>query len=148
MNTQDKLLRLEPLSSPISDLIASVGKGVAQAQRDLDIAALETIEQIYEGSDKTAAALKEIGYQPTWYQIPEVTAEIKLSMSIEGEHNKPRPTPIAKQPVAAFYKKPAITARATPVDANYSNRFDYQVEASSKISFKIVPIPAPSGVER
>ncbi len=148
MNTQDKLLKLEPLSSPIGDLIASVGKGVAQAQRDLDVAALETIDQIYNSSDKTAAALKEIGYQPTWYQIPEVTAELKLSMSIEGEHKQPKPAAATAKPIAPFYKKPAITARATPVDANYSNRFDYKVEASSTISFKIVPIPAPSGVER
>lgn len=152
--TKDKLLKLEPLSSPVGDFIASVGRGVAEAQRELDLAALETIDQIYRGEGKTAESLREIGYQPTWYQIPETTAELKLSMTIEGEHSKqpqpPAPANRRSMPAvsaAAFYRKPRITARATPVDAGYSNRFDYAVEASSKISFKIVPIPAPSGVE-
>jgi hypothetical protein len=147
MSSTNKLMRLEPIASPIGDLIASVGRGVAEAQRALDIAALETIDQIYEGSGETAEALRDIGYRPTWYQIPEVSAELKVAMRVEGEKaRQPAPGPAISSP-RPFLQRPKVMAHATPVDATYSNRFDYEVEASSKITFKVVPVPPPSSVE-
>ncbi len=157
MNTRRKLLKLEPLSSPLGDMIASVGRGVADAQRELDRAALETIDHIYSEQGKTAQALREIGYRPTWYQIPEVNAELKIAMSIEGvnESASDPASPIGqaagpetRRTLFRIQKPlPRIRTRATPVEASYCNKFDYKVEASSKISFRVVPIPAPGEAE-
>ncbi len=157
MNTRRKLLKLEPLSSPVGDMIASVGRGVADAQRELDRAALETIDHIYSDEGKTARALREIGYRPTWYQIPEVNAELKIAMSIEGVHeSNSGSAPSSEQDTGPHARRtllriqrplPRIRIRATPVEASYCNKFDYEVEASSKISFRVVPIPAPGEAE-
>jgi hypothetical protein len=147
MNSTTKLMRLEPIASPIGDLIASVGRGVAEAQRALDVAALETIDQIYQGSGDTAKTLRDIGYRPTWYQIPEVSAELKVAMRVEGEKVRQASPGPTVAPPRAYLQRPKVMAHATPVDATYSNRFDYGVEASSKITFKVVPVPAPAAVD-
>jgi hypothetical protein len=147
MSSTNKLMRLEPIASPIGDLIASVGRGVADAQRALDVAALETIDQIYKGDGKTAEVLRAIGYRPTWYQIPEVSAELKVAMRVEGEQARKSSSNVTGTTTRAFLHRPKVMAHATPVDATYSNRFDYEVEASSKITFKVVPVPAPSAVD-
>lgn len=150
MSLKKKMARLEPLASPVSGLIASVGRGVAEAQRALDEAALETVDQIYQGNEKTAVALREIGYRPTWYRIPEVSAELKVAMRVEGTEQRGRAGGSgagATQPPGPLDPRLRVNAHATPVDANYSNRFDYEVEASSTITFKVVPVPAPTGAE-
>jgi len=36
---------------------------------------------------------------------------------------------------------------ATPVDAGYANRYGYQANVSAKLTFKIVPVPPPEGVD-
>lgn len=36
---------------------------------------------------------------------------------------------------------------ATPVDAGYANRYGYQANISAKLTFKIVPVPAPDGID-
>ncbi len=137
MNAKEKILKMEPLSSPVSDMIASIGEGLARAQIELDKAALQTIERIYYEPGGASEALREIGYQPTWYQIPEMTAELKMAMTIEGE----------RTPSTTRRRAFAPRILGAPVDANYSNKFNYKVEGSSTINFKIVPIPPPSASE-
>lgn len=154
MSLKRRMAGLEPLASPVSGFIASVGQGVAEAQRALDEAALETVDQIYQGDGERVEALREIGYRPTWYRIPEVSADVKVAMRVEGAETRGRGHPSGPQPAGPM---PAglrgvgarlrVTAHVTPVDANYRNRFDYEVEASSTISFKVVPVPAPTAVE-
>ncbi len=141
MNAKEKILKMEPLSSPLSDMIASIGEGLARAQIDLDEAALDTIDRIYYEPGSGAEALREIGYQPTWYQIPELNAELKLAMTVEGERNRSTARRQRRRRTVA----PRILG--APVDANYSNKFNYKVEGSSTIQFKIVPIPPPSASE-
>ena len=53
MAIDDELL--DVLSAPLGDLIASVGRGVADAQRALDAASLEALREIY-GSDEECCA--------------------------------------------------------------------------------------------
>ncbi|EGV49877.1 PASTA domain-containing protein [endosymbiont of Riftia pachyptila] len=36
---------------------------------------------------------------------------------------------------------------ATPVDAGYANRYGYQANISAKLTFKIIPVPAPEGAD-
>lgn len=119
----------ENATAPVGDLISEVGRGVAEAQQQLDASALDSFRAMYSQDDVQARELRAIGYLPTWYQIPETTAEINLSMSM-GVSSRSGRAPLRRMV-------------ATPVDAGVQNQFDFKSELSSKIQFRIVPIPPP-----
>lgn len=131
------------LSAPLGDLIAAVGRGVAQAQQALDRQALETFKAVYNLGDASYAELRQIGYQPTWYRIPEVSAEMYVSLSASGEERLRVGGPAAPtvQQVLPEQAQGRIQLYATPVDASYSNTYNYNLKASSLIKFRIVPVP-------
>ena len=128
------------LSAPLGELIAAVGRGVAEAQRALDLHTVETFKAVYGSNEAVYQELHQLGYQPTWYRIPEVAAEIYVTLSASGEErtalavggtntNEPRLRP------------GRIQLYATPVDASYSNTYDYQLRACSQLKFRVVPVP-------
>ena len=121
---------LESLSVPFGDLIAEVGRGVAEAQYAIDSQTLEALKTIYNSDNGQWEALREIGYEPTWYHIPEASAELNLALSLSGSETTEKKS----------------TMYATSVDAVYSNSFEFDVQASSKLKFRIVPVPPPANV--
>lgn len=124
---------MESLSLPVGDLIAEVGKGVAQAQQALDAQVIDNFKNIYNNNDDALKHLREIGYRPTWYHIPQAEAQLQVSLTISGNYSE----------------SGTIQSRmhATPVDAGYKNNFDYSLEGSSTLKFKVVPIPEPTAME-
>ena len=155
----------EVLASPLGDIIASVGEGVAEAQRALDEGSIATTLRIYqEGGDELYKTLREIGYQPTFYTLPETTGEVNISLRLSGSSGSGANTPSRRtaQPVlpattraAALSAghiralKPAARVRpyATPVDAGFANKYNYSATAAAKLTFKIVPVPPPAGMD-
>lgn len=141
------------VASPISDLIASVGEGVAKAQASLDEGSLAATLDIYaEGDDEKLALMRDIGYRPTFYALPETIGEIQVALKM-GISEPKSSTKRSLQRLAtnrtgrAPVTKKSATLYATPVDAAYSNTFGYSTELGAKVTFKIVPVPAPEGVE-
>lgn len=125
----------DTVSAPLGDIIASVGQGVADAQAALDKGSLAQTLRLYQaGDDKTMQMLKDIGYQPTFYTIPEAEGDITVAMKMELS---------STQNTAGATK---IRMYATPVDAGYSNRYSYTAEIQARIRFKIVPIPPPDNL--
>lgn len=145
----------EVLASPLGDVIASVGEGVAAAQRALDEASVAKTLEIYsEGGEELVQLLREIGYRPTFYALPETIGEVNVSMRLSAEGGNaaaaaPAPTPVPGRPMAML--TPATASRVktyvTPVDAGFANRYNFTATASAKLTFKIVPVPPPAGVE-
>ena len=153
------------VAAPLGDIIASVGEGVAEAQQALDEGSLAKTLEIYaEGGEDALKVLREIGYRPTFYALPETTGEIKISMHLgksPSGTNTPQPR---RQPrvLNGTTLQPAVLAQlartgrnlslkprvyATPVDAGYANRYGYRANISATIHFKIVPVPAPEGAD-
>lgn len=131
----DKLT--EALTAPLGDLISSVANGVAQAQRALDMQTLQTFKDIYASSDGLQKELQRIGYQPTWYKIPEVNAEIVMTLTI-GE----RESVDSIQQLQTAQRRPGeIKLFAAPVDAHYANRYGYDIQGASTLKFKVVAVP-------
>lgn len=153
MASNDPKDLLDALSAPVGDLIASVGRSVAEAQQSMDMQALETFRAIYDesGGDERLGVLRQLGYQPTWYQIPEVTAEINVALSIVGNASAPaQSTSGSKANVAQLASArlaPKARLYAAPVDAGYTNRYGYDIKAASVVRFRIVPVPAPTAAE-
>jgi hypothetical protein len=136
----------ELLGGPLGELISSVGQGVGDAQAALDQGALQQTLDIYDISkdeDRSTEELnlvnliREMGYQPTFYSIPEteVEAQISLSLDLKSEQSTP----------AAGYTLSKYKVNATPLNAGNMNRYGIQADAMAKLKFKIVPVPPPPG---
>jgi hypothetical protein len=152
----------ELLSGPLGELIASIGRGVGEAQAALDEGSLRQTIELYkieseqEIKDKEEDAsveeiaiireetrlmqlIRSIGYQPTFYVIPETEVEAKISLNLDINNNQSteqlRPYQIAK-----------YRANATPLNANNVNQYNLNANAAATLKFKIVPVPSPSGV--
>src|SRR5262245_15606676 len=138
-------------SAPLGELISAVGRGVAEAQAALDLHTVETFKAVHGGDEENYRALREVGYQPTWYRIPEVAAEIYVTLSVKsqeqssGSQGGPPPEADALEENADDQPEAPPTGRiqlyATPVDASFSNTYDYQLRACSQLKFRIVPVP-------
>ncbi|MGQ0595193.1 MAG: PASTA domain-containing protein [Gammaproteobacteria bacterium] len=107
---------------------------------------MDTFKAVYGGDEAVYQELRQLGYQPTWYRIPEVAAEIYVTLSASGEERfrlgGGSPTP-NDQTLAQGETGPGrIQLYTTPVDASYSNTYDYQLRACSQLKFRIVPVPA------
>jgi hypothetical protein len=119
----------ETMAAPLGDLIAAVGRGLAAAQQSLDLATIETIKALYSGQDANLEIMRQLGWQPTWYRIPELSAELTLSLSVSATET------------ASGQGPGSVRLYASPMDASYTNRYDYDLQAASVIKFKIVPVP-------
>ncbi|WP_045226919.1 PASTA domain-containing protein [Methyloterricola oryzae] len=140
----------QALSAPLGELIAAVGRGVAEAQWALDQHTLESFKAIYGSDDVLYRELRDLGYQPTWYRIPEATAEIYVTLSASGKETMTSSVPnIAPSGAVPAVNEPSgrIELYATPVDASFSNTYDYRLQACSQLKFRVVPVPASDGAD-
>lgn len=147
------------ISSPLGGVIASVGEGVAAAQYALDEASIAAVLDIYaEGGDEKLALLREIGYRPTFYALPETTGEIKVSLRLgqaAGVKSKPQThiskasDPVISTGLSRQGLNTVIVPKmyATPVDAGYANRYGFSANISATLTFKIVPVPGIDGAD-
>lgn len=137
----------EVLASPLGQVIASVGQGVADAQAALDAGSLaQTLEIYSESGDAGIAMLRDIGYRPTFYVLPETTGEVQVSLKMSSGSAQNGGAPAPGRPVLA---NAAMRSRVyvTPVDAGFRNQFSYDASASAKLTFKIVPVPPPAALD-
>lgn len=131
---------LDALSLPLGDLIASVGRGIADAQRELDLASLNAFREVYESSEGLFKELQAIGYRPNWYHIPEAEGDIQVALTVSGQQTSSSNTNF-------LGRASAVKLYAAPIDAGYTSRFGFTIEASSRVRFKIVPVPPSSAAE-
>jgi hypothetical protein len=123
---------MDILAAPLGALIASVGRSVADAQQAIDACSLDQFVAVYDPSVNAFEPLRAIRYQPTWYQVAEANAEIKLAFTVT--RSQPR----------SAWSAPANELFVAPVDAGYRSRFGYAQKAASSLKFRIVPVPPPA----
>ncbi len=149
MSNKTMNLVSDVVASPLGGVIASVGEGVAEAQQALDDASLSKTLEIYsEGGEEALKVLRDIGYKPAFYALPETTGEVRVSLQLgktPQSTGKAVATKLSRTGLNIGSIKPRLYV--TPVDAGYSNRYGFQANVSAKLTFKIVPIPAPDGVD-
>jgi hypothetical protein len=114
---------------------SAVGRSVADAQRSIDVRSIEHFSAIYHRSVAGFEPLRSIGYQPTWYQIPEAAAEVALALTAHESRTRTASSPPRRREMCVL-----------PVDAGYQSRFSYQLSTASSLTFRIVPIPLPAVV--
>ena len=101
------------------------------------------------GNNRQAAQLSmmELGFVPTFYQFVDTTIDIKLTLRLRKESSDagaPMDGGIVRRG-RAYQPKTVITS--TPVDARYSNSYNFSAEMTSTVSTKIVPVPPPPILE-
>lgn len=132
------------LTAPMEAVIIALGVGIAKAQRELDLHSIELQKEINE--DPT---LSEYGLQAQWYQIPKAELELNIAIAMEEKDaaaKAPAKAPAMKSGLAKAlepYKLKQIHFQ--PVNAAYTNQFDYNVQASSKLKLSFAPVPPPVG---
>jgi hypothetical protein len=137
-------LLAESVAAPLGEVIAAVGQGVAEAQRALDDAALAATMAIYEEQgDAGMALLRDIGYRPTFYVLPDTQCQVQVSMRIGGTGSADGSAGTARLPGALGKGRTYVT----PVDAGFQQRFGFQATAAAKLTFRIVPVPPPSALD-
>jgi hypothetical protein len=126
-------LMTELLSTPMEEVIISLGTSVGRAQKELDRHSIQTQEEILADPELSAA-----GVQTTFYQIPKV--ELELTMAISMTPQTSAEAKSSKE--GATIVKPS-KIRVAPVNAYYQNQFGFSAQASSKLKLTIVPVPPP-----
>lgn len=125
----------EIFAAPIEGVISALGKGIADAQTELDRASAAAQDAI--NSDPV---LSQSGVQATWYQFPRVELRLKLAVSVAQD------TTTTQTPMSAL--SPALRLVAQPVTAGYQNRFNFDAQAASMVTLTLVPVPNPSGADQ
>jgi hypothetical protein len=117
------------LAVPVADFASAVATGIAKAQTALDEAALALWKRVQ--NDPGLKDLRDIGYEPTWYVIPQADAEIKLTFFFESQTSGARATP-------RMY--------VLPFNAKTQSQTKLREEGTSQLKLRIVPMPPPVGV--
>jgi hypothetical protein len=146
MTDEQNRLTIPLNAAPFEEMIASMGAGIAEAQRKLDTISFE-IAKLMSGADEKyrlklganerSYSLLELGFTPTFYQFVDTTLEIKVAITMSADKST---TPGASA-------QGVIRTKGTPVDATYANRFQYPVEGSSVLRTKLVTVPPPGLLE-
>jgi hypothetical protein len=127
---------LEVFSAPIEGVILALGKGIGEAQTELDrnsVAAQELID--------ADPVLSQYGIQATWYQMPRADLQLRLALTV-AEEGQTTTQPTLNTPLATLAPG-TLRLIAQPVSAAYQNHFNYSADASSLITLSIVPVPSP-----
>lgn len=114
------------LIDPLERVLSLVGQGVANAQRAMDLNSVAT--QTLLANDPV---LKELGLEATWYHMPTVEVELRLSLSLRREDQIKDNKLVARK----------FRMYAAPFNASYQNSFGSEVSGTSQIRAKIVSIP-------
>lgn len=128
------------LSSSLGDLISSIGESVGEAQAALDRGSLSKYLELYDADedempDQVLDILRSIGYQPTFYTLPEIEVEAKVSLSMSAIQQS-QPNLGSK-----------VRMYGMPSNASNNNKFNIDVNAFATLKFKIVPVPSPEGLD-
>ncbi len=120
---------------PIAPLITSLAKGIAEAQLALDQVSMRVAVMMAGAADrdrvfigKRSYSLLELGLTPTFYQFTETVLEIKVSVSMQ---------------LGGKAGADKFSQRVLPVDATMSSKYQYNVEGSSSVRTKLMPVPLP-----
>ena len=107
----------------LSEMLTQLGKGIGQAQRELDLNALEMQKEILTNRD-----LSEYGLQPTWFTMPEIDFSLKMEYDVVS-------TETGEGTLKSRY------VDITPINAKYKNSLDIVVKEESSLTIKFVPVP-------
>lgn len=161
----------ELLNVPFPEMVYNLASAIAKSQANLD---RETIEILKVMGDKKIAPVSlptfkmgannqfeentietsmiGAGFQPTFYQFAETLIEVKMAITMtreKEETKKSKGTQTTRSTTSGLWwlnRKSVITT--TPIDATYTNKYNYTQEGSSLLRTRLVPVPPNTTILR
>ena len=92
------------------------------------------------------------GFQPTFYQFAETIIEVKMTIRYEHQQsyeNKKQGTVTTKTKKNGFLGLFGSTkTTTTPINATYTNKYNYSAEGTSLLRTRLVPVPPNTVIQR
>ncbi len=129
---------VETFSAPLESLIIALGQGLAQAQQALDQNSISSQEAI-----DADPVLSQYGLQATWYQFPQVTMQLKMSLSIAQDQAPDGSSSSSSNSGMFSLARSPVRIVAQPLSASFQTNFNYDAQAASEIDVVIAPVPPP-----
>ena len=120
----------ETLIAPLSQMLDSIGRSIVEASTELERAQLENYRNY-------PADLKQVGITPTFYHMQQVEVELKLALHITGQGESTK---------TDYGKRSWGGLGAAPVNAEYSETRNFDVNGSSRLTMTFAPSPPPAGL--
>lgn len=125
-----EMINKELYNRPLKEIIREVAIAVAEGQESLDRRSIDIQKEIEEAIDE-GKINREIN--AAWLRFADVDVDLNLAISLEGKKEVDK-----KDRGRDFFK---LRIGATPVNPSMRETTDYELDASSKIKFNIVPVP-------
>lgn len=117
------------LARPLREVLRAVTSGVAESQADLDRHAIALQREITEAIERGDL---EYDLEAPWFQFSGVDVDVKVALELAGRPERDRDGNVrSHRPVMLAY----------PFNPRLKNTYDYQMEAATTVSAKIVPVP-------
>lgn len=120
----------DTLIAPLSQMLDSVGKSIVEASTQLERAQLENYQNYPD-------ELKKVGITPAFYHMQEVEVELKLALHITGS---------GETTTTEYGKRSWLGLGAAPVNAEYTETRNFDVNGSSRLTMTFAPAPPPTGL--
>lgn len=96
------------------------------------------------------------GFQPTFYQFAETIIEVKMTISASleettKEEKEGTQTDIMYSQSSSLWglkKNTKMVITSTPINATYTNKYNYTAEGTSTLRTRLVPVPPNTIIER
>ena len=111
------------VSISVSDMITQLGSGIGQAQRELDMHAIETQKSILRNRE-----MAEYGLNATWFTMPEIDFSLRMEYTVSESKTEEGTVPVR-------------TIDLIPSNAKYNNMFSADKTEESVLTIKFVPVP-------
>jgi hypothetical protein len=159
MSASNQSVGQQLLDVPLPAMVAELAKGIAEAQAALDKNSVETAEALadetidvypaitqtitddgveFDAPDPIEMSLLHVGLSPTFYQFSEATIEVSMdiktkletetSFGVETEHSVDW----------------GVYSGSVQADFEHNRKFGREVEGTSRMVTKLVPVPAPN----
>jgi len=111
----------------IPDILTELGRGIGQAQRELDRYSIDVQNTILKDKE-----LADYGLNATWYTMPEIKFNLRMEYSVTE-----------KTTVDGTAEKIERNIGIAPSNVKYASQHEINLKEESLISIKFKPIPPP-----
>lgn len=139
-----------------AELVRMLAEGIADAQRDLDRSSAQMVEELarstvsivpevrevvdpdggvsFEQARPRKVSLLDLGIAPTFYQFAKSTVEVALDLTVEEKEDSEG-------------EDRRYVLRADTASLQRERKLNGKVEAHSKLTTTLVPVPMPARLE-
>lgn len=154
---------------PFRHLLTGMGQAIADSQFQLDWSSIRAAQAMSgqfvdeqgethsltieladgtEGEDEEVQAysLLELGFTPTFYQFTDTEIEIKVSFEISQEVTE-KSSSFAFIGGGGLIPGGGVIVGAASTSASYSAKYNFKGDSTSAVKTRLVPLPAPAGLQ-